>query len=276
VIVDTGGVSASVNVRSASGATPTLYADVNGLSPISNPVAVAGRSTFYVPGPGSWVVNNVAVTLETGQVATVTLASALGGMGGGYYPAGFGWYSNPAGTGATANAGQADIAFLNVPFFSGSAGITIDQLDMYVTVVGAAGANTRAGLYRITNQADPFAWRVGAKYADLIVDGGAVATDAGTGQKTWTLSPLVIPANTWFAVAAVDHSSGALATRFRWLGNTGGTSPFGVLSSIAYSANNPPGICVYQSGVTTVLPATFTPVNTFGIYDCGIGIHRSA
>jgi hypothetical protein len=183
------------------------------------------------------------------------------------------WYANPLATGAAQSVGQSNILFA-YPMLSGPSGISIDKLDVYVTAVGTA-SSTRVGIYKITNQAQPFAWQVGVKYADLLAELGAIPTIA-TGQQVLTpAAPYAIPANTWFLVAGVDQGT-ALANRFRWVMGQGSASPLGISFASGYSANTAGAVAVYQTGVSGALPAAFVPAGNYVNYDCGVGVHRSA
>jgi hypothetical protein len=187
------------------------------------------------------------------------------------------WYGTSLSSGAVQNVGQANILFADVPFYSGPTGVTVDQLDAYMTVAGDVAAVTRVGVYKPTNQANPLGWQVGVKWADLLADCGSIAMTGATGQKAITLgTPLVVPANTWFSVAAVDQAT-TLANRFRWVMPTsGGGQGFGLNFGISYSANSAACIAVYQTGVSGALPAALVPNGNYSAYGAGIGIHRSA
>lgn len=79
VIVDPGGTEASVTITSSpSGATPTVYADPGGVTTVTMPKTITSAFTFYVPGPGSYTINGVTLTLEGNQVATVNLIAGSG------------------------------------------------------------------------------------------------------------------------------------------------------------------------------------------------------
>ena len=153
--------------------------------------------------------------------------------------------------------------------------ITISQLAIESAVVGSAGAVTRLGIYRIIDQANPYNLTLTSAYATLLVDGGTIATDSGTGAKTITLgAPLLIPAGTWFAIASADQVAGPVTRRYR-KGGDYATTPWGgtaAWDSLGYQL-------VSQSSVTGALPSTFTPaawewVSNNG--DHGVQFKRSA
>lgn len=184
-----------------------------------------------------------------------------------------GWYINPLvvqGRTSVLTQGR----FYAHVFFSGPDGVTIDKLDCNVATVGSSGSVTRMGVYQVTNQSRPFAWSNGVAWASLLVDGGTVATDGSTGQKTITLgSALVIPANTWFAVGGADQVA-TPATRYVG-GQAGGNwaSAFGQTGSGGYGTSA--GLSIIADSVTGALPATLTPTTLLNL-DSGVGIHRSA
>lgn len=191
-----------------------------------------------------------------------------------FYPAAVGqWYANPLAFAQRTTAPTLNEGFAHI-FFSGPQGMTIDQLDVNVSVVGTS-STARTGIYTITDQIRPFKWAANSAWATLLLDCGTVAT-TGTGQVINTLgTPQVIPPNTWFSVVAVEQGTAA-ATRF--VAGTSGSfwaSPLGNGTAAGY--NSSPGCSLTMTGITSTLPGTFTPNGAHAINtDGGVGIHRSA
>lgn len=189
------------------------------------------------------------------------------------------WYMNPACYSVAASVSTLSRMYLHAPHFSGRDGLTIDQVDINVTIV-AASSVVRVGFYQIRDQLRPFKWSTSAVYADLLLDVGATAagtfdTSSGTGQKTLTLTTaLVIPANTWFSVAGVEQ--GGSPTRVTGnLVTASYATPFGTRTAGGYATQNS-CIALINPGVTGALPATFTPDSTLSGSDSGVGFRRSA
>jgi hypothetical protein len=160
-------------------------------------------------------------------------------------------------------------------FYSGEEGVTIDWFDIFLNAVGSSGAVCRIGVYQVTDQAHPFAFTLGSKYADLMAGGdlGTLATDAGTGQKKLTPgSPFVVAARTWFCVAGCDQVA-APADRYTAQASSW-ASPYGASGTNGTYALNE-GIALAVNGITGALPAAFTPSGIITTDD-GVGIHRSA
>ena len=183
------------------------------------------------------------------------------------------WYSNPLMPGIRTLAMTLNRLSLHA-VYSGRSGIIINQMDVTTTIAAGAGGVTRVGVYRISNQDDPFSWAAGVAWATLLTEFGTIDITTAAGQKTTTLgSPtLAIPARTWFAVGGVEQV--AAATR-----NVGGTagaakfSPMGSPSASGYSGTV--ALAWYQDSVSGALPATFTPAGVANV-DSGVGFRRSA
>lgn len=157
------------------------------------------------------------------------------------------------------------------PFFSGTAGLTIDQLDVLVGTVRAAGLVTRCGVFQITDQTNPFSWAIGTAWATLLVESGQTDNTV-VGQRTVTAgTALTIPANTWFAVGGVEQVAAAVRTVG---GNAGQTmsSPLGQSAVGGYAASA--GLALYADSDNGAPPATIPPAGATNL-DSGVGIHGS-
>jgi len=155
-------------------------------------------------------------------------------------------------------------------FYSGPTAITIDTLDTSVQAAGGAGAVVRAGIWQVSNQANPFPYTQSSVWATLLIDAGTKPTTS-TGTQTWSFGAITIPAYTWFAVGGVDQV--VLGTRY--LGNyIGGIfSPWGTTGQPTYQAF--PIMCLIADNVTGTLPTNFIPSAGAGYIDSGIGMHRA-
>jgi hypothetical protein len=181
-----------------------------------------------------------------------------------------GLYGNPL-LRTTRNGGNALNLLLLHLLYSGPTSISIDYLDASVQTAGAAGSISHAGIYTLSNQSNPFAVANTVTWATLTFDAGTVDCTT-TGGKTFVVSPnLIIPASTWFAVGAVDQV--AASTRVIANYQSGGWSPWGIISGPAYSGPNV--LALGMSGVTGALPANFVPSGVSNV-DAGIGMHRIA
>lgn len=182
------------------------------------------------------------------------------------------WYVNPLTPGVRTATNA--VGRLLVHLLHSGAGLTINQMDVTTSVAAGAGGVTRMGVYVPRNQATPFAWTAATVWGDLLTDGGTVATDGATGQKTLTLgTPLVVPANMWFAVGGADQ----VAAGTRNVGGSAGVlrfSPLGIPATGGY-LNATMGLALYMDSVTGALPATFTPAGLSNT-DSGVGFRRSA
>lgn len=161
---------------------------------------------------------------------------------------------------------------LSMPWYSGPTPITIN-IDTYVATAYSAGSLLLVGCYTQINQTNPYIFDIihGVAYATLLQSFGTIDITT-TGRKT--LNPAqVIPANTWFSLAAVEQNSGAGA-RYIGYNTSGGPSPFGTANSascyFSYQANG-----IGATGQSGALPANFIPT-TVSPSDPGIGLIRIA
>jgi hypothetical protein len=237
------------------------------------------------PTGGTLVFSSAGVLKARTPDGTVTqIAPAAGGgtgpaVGSPYVPYHVGaWYANPLTvTSSSGGAGQASgRMFVQAPWQAPPGGLTVDKLDCYIAGAGDAAATVRLGVYQVTNQADPFAFADGSKYADLLADAGTVAANT-TGQKVITLgSPLTVAAGIWFCLAGLDVFTTAFS-RYRGIGPVGSGGPLGLEEAAVRSANSYGAVGWYQNSVGTgALPAAFLPTSSYGTIDAGVGFHRSA
>lgn len=246
--------------------------------------AIQGTDPFFTIVSGAtWRVWSAGVgLLNTSRQSTSYAATRMGDAASGdpnppnrFVPANLTWFVNPLTEDVRTIVPTVGQLALHL-FYSGADGVTIDKLDAYVNTVGAAGAVLRAGVYQLADQSRPFSSAT-SPWASLLLDAGTVNTATGTGQKVWTLAtPLVIPANTWFAVGGVDQVATAAT---RTVGGSPGTlmgTKLGMTpgSTGSYGTGSP-GIAFLTAGVTGALPASLTSMSTTNV-DGGIGIHRSA
>ena len=225
-------------------------------------------------GPGEGVAydkSSFAWAPTTTSTVSALIAAALPSM---YSPAAVGqWYMNPLTTAIRTLAPTLNRLYL-YPIFSGPTGCSIDRFDVTTTISGTATAVARFGLWRIDNQAAPFAWVTGSQFATLTFDAGVVATDSVAGTKTVTPSPTqAIAANTWFAVGVVHQVAATATCNVTGTSGSARFSPLGNGSAIGGGSTSP-GLALYQDSVTGALGA-FTPngvINTDG----GAGFRRSA
>lgn len=226
----------------------------------------SGEVTTYSDGAGHLAVaGDNSGTLNT-YVALPLVTS--------HHPAAAGqWYVNPLALQIRALAPTLTLGLAHV-FFSGPNGMTIDEFDVNVTVIGTASL-TSVGVYTINNQNEPFNWANTVAWATLISGSTGTVATTTTGQRLITLgTALVIPANTWFAVVGVEQGTAAST---RDVGGSAGAtwpSPFGNDTAQGYGGAT--GLAL-EMAITGAMPGTFTPGSaTPNSYDSGVGIHRSA
>lgn len=158
------------------------------------------------------------------------------------------------------------------PAYSGPDGCTVSDLGISVNTVGTATCVTRVGLWVVRDQARPFKWAAGTVWADLLLDGGTIATDSGTGTKTKDITDTAILPNTWFAVGAADQIATAATRVVEGAAGAAWHSPLG--QSGSPGIGGAPNISLSQNSVTGAFGATFTPNGATNIGP-GVGYLRS-
>jgi hypothetical protein len=181
------------------------------------------------------------------------------------------WYAGQRSYGGSSNTTRTlalGTLLVGLPLVAQEA-ITIDQIGCYVQTL-ASGGLARVGVYQVNNQAKPYNLALNSAFATLLVDGGTV--DASTvGPKSLTLgSPLVIAAGTAFVVAVAWQ--GTAAPGLYCEANNVWSSAWGSTNVLNGSI-----LAVTAPGVTSALPATFTPT-AYNIASVGGAgwYHRSA
>ena len=142
---------------------------------------------------------------------------------------------------------------LGTPFICPEA-MTVDAIGCYVKTGGTAGAVVRLGVYQ-PSAANPYRLTLSSAYATLLSDAGTVAATSSDTRATATLaSALTFAAGATFCVgvavqvATVGIYCEANSNLF--------SGPWGSASDLILNGSN---VGVLATGVTSSLPATFTP-----------------
>lgn len=185
------------------------------------------------------------------------------------------WHSGESLASGNRTTGTTHEAVVVAPLFSGPDGITISKLSVNVATA-IASAVLRAGLWTIDDQTDPFAFTAAVQWATLLRDVGVSDSTfdlSTTGGKVITLAtPLVIPANTWFAIGgATQGASGANCT----IGNSGAGvfTPWGLVTP-DLGVNASSNIGLRQNSVAGAF-GNFTPGGAVNVGH-GVALFRSA